>query len=140
MDNEQVYYSPSRKTVIDVICADGLTQYARETEAQMRERHADIQVMSLAAAFDAIDAAFREPVSEIDRERYWYLLEVLPPVGWTGHGTAEQTFKLSERTCGNITAIACQLGERYFTLEDDIRTPHREIVRRCREFMAQVAA
>jgi hypothetical protein len=51
----------------------------------------------------------------------------------TGDG---ESFKISERLSGVITAIYVSIGQRYFTFNDDIRLPHREC---CQRVLASAA-
>ena len=80
--------------------------------------------MACDEAWKAIDetalAKYRKDVSEITEARFMDALNVLPPVGWTTRQGVE-SFKISERLWGNITDIYARLGDRYFTLTDDIR-------------------
>ena len=69
-----------------------------------------------------------EPV-EITKEQWWEMLEVLPPVAWTNRRGAE-SFKMSERYCGDITAIYCRIGEKYYSFSDSIRMEHEKIVQK----------
>lgn len=46
---------------------------------------------------------------EISEEEYWYFLEVLPPVGFTG-----SSFYMSEFLTENITSYFSKVGDRYF--------------------------
>lgn len=136
----EVLYDPAAVQVLDLLTAEGLTQFTRETPAQVLARCPGAERITLAQAVARMDAKWRKPVSEITRDRYWDMLECLPPVAWNRNGS-DESFKMSERTSGNITAIFCRLGDSYYTLEDDMRTPHAEIVRRCRAFaVAQVQA
>ncbi len=70
----------------------------------------------------AEDAAKTEP-AEIDEEAFQYGLNVLPPARWHVE-VSRESFKISERLTGAITAIYVRLGTRYFTFNDDIRKPH----------------
>lgn len=75
-----------------------------------------------------------QPVTETNKAHFWDMLEVLPPKEWINDSDGE-SFKMSERLHGNITDIFARIGNRYFTLTDDFRTPHSEIMRRCKKFM-----
>lgn len=66
----------------------------------------------------------------ITRERFWEMLEVLPPCRWERHHHAE-TFHVSELLSGNIAAHFVRLGSDYYELQADHRTPHAELVRQC---------
>ena len=63
-----------------------------------------------------------QPVKEITKERFWEMLEVLPPGGWV-RGTLE-TFYMIERQHGNITRQFGRLGNRY--IEKFIDLANRE--------------
>src|SRR5208337_362410 len=69
----------------------------------------------------------RGPPVEITEEKFQEMLEVLPPKNWVNRGRTE-TFKLAEHTYGPITAIFCRIGDKHYTLEDDVSTPHDAIV------------
>ena len=88
----------------------------------------------LIAAAEKMDAAAKLPPEEITKERFWYMLEALPPVGWK-HGAGCESFKMSERWSGNVTYIYARIGEKYFEMRDDIRTPHDVIIEKCKESM-----
>lgn len=121
-DDTPCVFNPRTKTVVDFIREP-------ETEAQALTRLAgygpDLVVMPFGQAWRAHeDAAKTEPM-EIPEERFHEMLNVLPPVSW--HNTSDgESFKLSERTTGSITAIFVNLNGRFFEFSDDIRTPHRE--------------
>lgn len=134
-DNLPCYYSASIKNLIDVIRPDGLTWINGETAAQIRARYPDAERLTLADASRRIDDAFRAPVSRITREQFWDALECLPPVGWKRYDS-EESFKMSERTAGNITGIYARLGEEYFCLADDITLSHADIMHRVGVFLA----
>lgn len=89
----------------------------------------DLIVVPFSEAWDRHEAAVRSEPQEITVDKWDYALNVLPPVSWKNDGDTE-SFKISERLTGAITAIYVRLGERYFTFNDDIRTPHTECCRR----------
>jgi hypothetical protein len=131
-DATPCYWSQARANVLDIIRADGLTVFGGKTLEAIRAEYPDAERLTLGEAIARKDAVYRREPVEITRERYWEMLEVLFPEDWQGFGTAEESFKLSERTAGTITAIFCRLGERHFELADCFTTPHAEIVARCR--------
>lgn len=124
-------YSAERNCVIDLFDDDGLTKFSRDTIDEVRERYPDAVTLPLSEAAERIEATFKSEPVEIERETYEDMFEVLPPVDYsTGQGW--RSFKMCERTSGNVTAIYATDGARYFHLSDSIYTPHDEIVRRCR--------
>jgi hypothetical protein len=129
-DDTPCFYVPGKPGIIDVAAErDGKTVglYSGETIEEMAARYPGVQIGKLREIETASRAVFRSLPAEITKEQFHKMFEVLPPVDWTDRGHAE-TFKLSERTYGPITAIFCRLGERYFTLSDDIAMPHDAIV------------
>ncbi|MFS7282058.1 hypothetical protein AB6867_26435 [Serratia proteamaculans] len=78
---------------------------------QSREKSAktDPEVITLAAFMDAIGTMY--------------------PLDWQGDAHNE-SFKLAEMYCGNVTYIYAKVGERYFKFRDVVTLSHTEIVKR----------
>lgn len=136
----ECWYVPGETTVLDLIHPDdGLTLYFRESAADILARHPAARRMAFddacKAADEAIAAKYKQDVSEIAEARYWDALEVLPPVGFTVSDGVE-SFRMSERLAGSLTAIFARQGERYFTFTDDIRLPAAVIATRIKAFVA----
>lgn len=99
------------------------------------ERHAAeygtaLVVLPVDEAFARYENAFkREPV-EITEDRWHEMLGVLPPVGWRTAPYNHESFKISERTAGSVTAIFVRIDDRYFELSDSITLPHLDCVAR----------
>lgn len=51
---------------------------------------------------------------EITREKFWQMLEVLPPMNWTRKGDFE-SFLMSEFTSGSFTEQYARRGEKYYS-------------------------
>jgi Protein of unknown function (DUF1419) len=86
-------------------------------------------VLRVDEAYQRFENSFKSEPVEITEERWDEMLGVLPPVGWKNDGTHE-SFKISERTAGSITAIFVRIKDRYFELSDTITLPHRDCVER----------
>ena len=133
-DSTPVFYVPGRPGIIDLaVLRDGeqVGGYSGETLPQIALRYPGVQLGELGPVSAASDESWKSPPVEITADRYMEMLEVLPPVAWKSSRDAE-TFKLSERTSGNITAIFCRLGERYFEMQDSIFLKHDAIVDACK--------
>lgn len=133
-DNTPVFYVPGKPGIIDVaVMRDGahVGQYSGETLDQIAVRYPGAALGELGPVTEFSENCFRSPPVEITQERFIEMLEVLPPVGWKHDGTG-QSFKLSERTSGNITAIFAEIGGKYFELSDSIFTPHAKIMAACK--------
>lgn len=132
-------------SIIDtVIMVNGeyVSSIYKKTLADVRaEYHGSaIEVMELDAAYTLYEAAqiakYCKPPKEVTEERFWDMLEVLPPVSWVRFA-GEETFKLSERTIGNITLICARIGQKYYEYQGDIRTDHNDIIK---HIQAEIAA
>ena len=92
-------------------------------------------VVPVIDAHERYEASFKTPVSEITAEDYDWLLNCLPPVAWSHAGGAE-SFKMSERTAGNVTTIVVKMRGRFFKFSDLISLPHAECCQRVSDFLA----
>ena len=63
-----------------------------------------------------------EPV-EITRDRFHEMLNILPPVAWNYNDPSFESFKMSERTTGSITAIFVRIHDRYFAFSNTCTLP-----------------
>lgn len=88
-----------------------------------------LTVLPADEAISRYENAFKSEPVAITEAHYHDMLNVLPPVGWR-NTTYGESFKLSERIAGNVTAIFVRINDRHFTFVDDIRTPHEECCRR----------
>lgn len=93
-------------------------------------------VLCLDEAAQRYEDSFKSEPVEITEKDWTYALECLPPVGWK-HGDGGESFKMMERTAGNVTAIYVRIGERHFQFNDNIRTPHPDCVKRVRDWLAK---
>jgi hypothetical protein len=82
------------------------------------------------------DYGIRAPWA-ITEERWWEMLEVLPPSKWR-HSAGCESFHVCEYLSGNVVSWFVRLGEQYYELQDvDSLTP-AELAAKCRAL--QVAA
>jgi hypothetical protein len=65
---------------------------------------------------------------EITQERFSEMLNVLPPCKWTGPGTVQESFHVSEFLSGNIVSWFVQINGRFFQIDDVCTLTHRELV------------
>ncbi|MCR4319791.1 MAG: DUF1419 domain-containing protein [Candidatus Brocadiaceae bacterium] len=128
-DNQPVFYQPGKPGIID-LCIDGKGQYSGESLEQMRLRYPGAEIGELGAVSEYSENCFKSAAVEITEDRFIEMLEVLPPINWV-HENGSESFKISERTYGNITAIFARIGERYFELSDSIFLSHQQIMEKC---------
>ena len=70
-----------------------------------------------------------EPAHPIDEDRFWYLLEVLPPADWTRLRGSE-TFRVIECETANLYTWCARIGNCFFELIAPIGLTHEEILSR----------
>lgn len=96
--------------------------------ARLAEYGTSLTVLPLSLAWKRHEDAHRTPPSEVTAAHYDDMLNILPPVAWTRDANGE-SFKMSERLTGMVTAIYVNLNDRFFTFNDNIRMPHAECCR-----------
>lgn len=139
MKSEFCFVQPEQFNIIDtcqvragdtVMCGD----WSGETLEQVRLRYPGAIMANFEEWCQKKEQSFCHGPQQTTKERFWDMLEVLPPVGWKTTESGE-SFKLSERTSGLITAIFCRIGDNYFELYDKITLGHDEIIKRCSELI-----
>lgn len=128
-DTDPVVYCTRTNRIIEFVERFGEASTA--LSALSTEYGQDLVVLPFEHATRRYEDGFRKEPVEVTLERYMEMLEVLPPVGFNNTG-AEESFKLVERTAGNITAILTRIGDRYFEMSDSIFLKHADIVARVR--------
>jgi hypothetical protein len=86
-------------------------KFTGENLEEVSKHYAGAQLAEWDDAYKRMQDSYRKPPQEITKERFWDMLECLPPVGWVRHPDCE-SFKMSERTVGNLTGIFVRRGER----------------------------
>lgn len=128
---EKVFFSASLPGIIDFVMENGRSHITGEDLAAIRSRYPDAEIIAFDEAVRQRDDIFKEEPIRISKEKFIEMLEVLPPLHWRSSGNSE-SFKLSEFTCGSITAICCRIGDEYWQLKDHYSLSHEIIVDRCR--------
>ncbi len=98
-------------------------QYSGKTLEQLQAEDPDVELIDLYEFTDTVEKRLTTDPVEVDSERYWYLLEVLPPCGWVRNGGSE-SFYMSEFLTGRITTHVVRIGERYFTFDAPVMSSH----------------
>lgn len=131
----RVIFCTATQSIIDYI-----RDAAGETDALAIRRLAPeygtaLTAMPAAEAQALYENKYKTPVREVSAEDFDDALNVLPPVGWSRLRGGE-SFKISERIAGRVTAIYVALQGRHFRFDDDIRTPHKDCLQRVSQFIA----
>lgn len=97
--------------------------YSGMSLQKMAEQYGQIAVTSAKEFSRMEDEAHTTAPVEIEQQAYWDALECLPPVLW-GNYRGMESFRFSERYCGNITTIfAISPDRRYWRFQDRIDLP-----------------
>ena len=130
-DIEQCYYQPGKPGIIDYVHPNtGKSAIGGKSLEEIRLEYPGAEVGNFSEVVDQQDAYWITDPQEITEERWYEMLEVLPPVRWEA-GDGYETFMLSERTSGNITAIFCRIGERRFEFQGSVFMPLSGILGKC---------
>lgn len=115
----QVFFSPTADycSAIDIVRPDGRGAYSGKTLEQIREEHPDVQVAHIDVSVQHDRNRRMTLPSEITKERFWELLECLPPCKWRRSPSAE-AFHISERITYDIVTWCVRIGESYYTFDD----------------------
>lgn len=140
MNNPKVLYVPGEyylRTALTERNGQLVSIYSGETVQEMlKDLPAETIVASLDDVLPMVEAAQRKafcfPPKEITEERFWDMLEVLPPHDWKRTADGE-SFKMCERTSGDITAIFAKVDGRYWEMSDSITMPHEFIIDKIRQ-------
>ena len=116
------FHVPGTDTIIDTAeLRHGVWRSTIENEDinQIRIRYPGAELADFQRVYEKVEASYRTNPIEITKDQFTYALEVLPPVGWrTAKGV--ESFKMSERYYGQMTAIYVRIGRRYFTFRDAV--------------------
>ena len=129
---EPCFYEPGSHSIIDIaVLVEGVwrSQINNEDINQIRARYPKVEFGDFDQIYKRAENSYKSDPVEITEAQYIEALEVLPPVGWTSAKGVE-SFKMSERLYGLITAIYTRIGKRYFTFNDKISLPADQIADR----------
>lgn len=120
-------------TAIDAVSPQtGLSYWSGKTQQQLEQKYgAPVTIMTWDEYDKQHQALFIAPPSEITKDEYWQMLEVLPPDDWQQDSDTE-SFKMCEHMTGPITGIYARIGERYFAMMDNCHMKHAAIIAACR--------
>lgn len=132
---EKVFCVPGKLGIVDMaIERDGIlvAQISKETIEELAIRYPGVVVDTMDEAIKRRNNAMRSPPEEITKERFFQMLEILPPMGWINRGITE-SFKMCEFTCGSITGIYVRIEDQYFHLSDIFSLSHEEIIAKVKD-------
>jgi hypothetical protein len=138
MNNKQLaFYVEKELSIIDTLSnKTGRGTCSNETIEEVIKRYPNAEIVPFDYAINCIEEAAKEKFNllnpvEITEGQYYEMLECLPPEQYksTEEGTS---FKISERTFGNITACFVHKNSKYYEVMARTHTKHEELLAVCR--------
>lgn len=136
---QMCFYLPGCTYIDDVAIFKGgkwvssIASSTLEEIAQIRPGLKMVRVDDAMAQIGIVEAELyiRQPVV-ITEERFYDMLNVLPPVNWRRDSNGE-SFKMSEHDCGEYTAYFARIGDVYFEGCNKASFKHKQILAECWE-------
>lgn len=100
-------------TAIDFARPDGRSEVTGETLEQIRKRYPAAELVEADPWYIAKEKALCTEPAPVTFEKWWEMLEVLPPQNWQ-RGKNCESFEMSEHTSGRITEVYVRLGRHYY--------------------------
>jgi len=139
MNTEHCFFQPKTKVTIDIVRPDGLSLYGGKTLEDLGDEYGEVVIIDTDTAYRVhCDSAKKRP-TEITEERFFDMLEVLPPAKWVRY-KGEESFHVCELITGNIGSIFVRIGKRYFEMQDEVTLSHADRVRAAASIMSAPAA
>lgn len=129
-DEAAVLYQPGADSTYTVAIRDPETGevicgYSKKPVAEVMKERPELKLVTFGTAWRAVEAVqvarYCNDWVEITKDRFWEMLEVLPPKRWRTHKGVEM-FAISEFTTGALTGFFARLGDRYFEATRDYFT------------------
>jgi hypothetical protein len=132
---EKVFYIPGQPWIVDFAVArkDGVIVSEQQgiTFSELKNLYPSAVMIDYKEAVEQIENRCKTEPRQINAEDYYYALEVFPLEQRTSGGDFE-TFKMSQRTNGRVTAIYARIGNSYWMFQDVYSLNHLEIIARVR--------
>lgn len=130
-----IFAVPGSLTIIDAVNPlNGCRSiWGNKTLEQVQQEYPGAQIFEFEPWLKQKEESLCAPApTEITEEQFNDALDVLPPMHW-GRQKDSESFQLMEMLSGRVTSAYCRIGQRYFALTVIEKTPHEEIVERCRK-------
>ena len=126
-DYTHCFYSLKQRRIIDLIDENDQTISFGLTLEEVKEEFPDAAKEEFKQADKLIEKSMVTEPTKIDSETFYQMRDILPPVEHISKG-GDESFKMSERTYGNVTRIYCRIAEDYYFFADYITISHQEII------------
>lgn len=115
---------------------DGVGRYSGKSLAELSKEYGELKEMTMDAAYQLKTSMLMTCPKEITKERYWHMLEVLPPCRWVNNGTTESFF-VSEAYSLDLHSVYVRIGQRYYEMLRPVSSEsHAHWVALCSELEA----
>lgn len=94
----------------------GVGRFSRKTVDELALKYGQLDVVTLDEMATRVKERFSTPPKPITKERFWQLLEVLPPSRWRSTGNSESFF-VPEALTGTIHTVCVRIGKSYFSMD-----------------------
>lgn len=122
----KAFFDRATVRIQDVVGPEGRGLYGGKTIADYGD---SVVIMDLDEAESMVRAKYIEPPKRITKERFWWMLEVLPPCKWARRSGAE-AFHISERIYADLVSWVVRVGDDYWELVDSDKLTFDEVVHR----------
>lgn len=115
-----VFFCPSNPycSALDIVNdSTGRGRYSRLNLEEMQAKFGDVSIVENTVAVEYDRKRRMTEVREITEERFWEMLEVLPPCKWTRRTDAE-AFHISERITHDIVDWFVRIGDKFYNFAD----------------------
>ena len=126
---DMIFANPNKTQAADAAVEVGpgcyMGRYTGKSLEELQVDDPDVQLISVDEFVAISEAAMTTDPVEVSEEQFLYLLEVLPPGGWTRNGSSE-SFYMIEFYSGRVTTHVVRIGERYFTFDAPVMRYHAD--------------
>lgn len=135
-----VFYCPTAEysKIVDYVKEDQTGLYSGKTQAELESKYGPIQVMSDEEAVKLVEQAASTEPTAIDKDRFFDLLECLPPSKWQTFPGAE-AFHICERITYSIVTWCVRIGKEYFTFNGTCKMTSQQAVEVVKTHLEKVA-
>lgn len=140
VDATLVFYKPGSWSAIDQVHKPtGRGYWSRDSLEQIRAEYGpEVEIVTLAEATAAIEAAAISKPARCTQEDYERALEQLPPINF-GLDEDVEVFQMSEMTVGRITGTFADVDGEFFCWRDVANAPRTELADKARDALSAIS-
>lgn len=131
---QAVFYSAARRSIVARRDPRTGGSSSGKTMQELVDRYGALEILPLAEAIKRINAQQVTKPIEIDGDKFFEMLAVIPPQKWK-HSPGAETFQLDDTDPGNVTLTLGRVGARYFQWYELSGKDHGELVAKVSSFV-----